>query len=206
MTPAIAGSHRSPGAQLPHLLCVDDEPQVLEGMRDILRRSFRVRVAQSGPEGLELLRQHADGFAVVISDMRMPGMSGAAFLRDAKRVAPLAIRILLTGYADTDAAIRAVNDGQIFRFLTKPCDRDELLRACTGALLQHRVLAAERVVLEQSLHGCVEALTGVLALSSPAAFGRGSRIRSSIGRFAGRGRARTRGSSRSPRCWPRSAR
>ena len=109
--------------------------------------------------------------------MRMPEMSGAVFLREARRCAPTAVRMLLTGYADYDAAVAAVNDGQIFRFLTKPCDRDELKRACAAALAQHRVLVAERELLEQTLHGSVQALTDVLALASPAAFGRSARLK-----------------------------
>lgn len=161
----------------PHILCVDDEPLVLEGLRDTLRRSFEVHVAQSGADGLALLRDRPHRFAVVMSDMRMPVMSGSAFLQQARQTAPLAVRMLLTGYADVDSAVKAVNDGRIFRFLTKPCDRAELLRACAAALGQHRVDATERVLLEQTLHGSVRALTDVLSIASPAAFGRGSRVK-----------------------------
>jgi response regulator RpfG family c-di-GMP phosphodiesterase len=166
------------------VLCVDDEPQVLEGVRDSLSRSFDVRVAESGSEGLALLQQDPDGYAVVISDMRMPVMSGAAFLNQARRIAPNAVRLLLTGYSDVDAAIRAVNDGQLFRFLTKPCPPDELLRACAAALGQHRLLVAERVLLEQTLRGAIKALTDVLALTNPAAFGRGTRLKNGVGLLA----------------------
>jgi response regulator RpfG family c-di-GMP phosphodiesterase len=112
--------------------------------------------------------------------MRMPGMSGAAFLSQARRVAPNAVRLLLTGHADLDAAIAAVNDGQLFRFLTKPCSREELLRACAAALGQHRLLVAERVLLEQTLRGSIKALVDVLALTNPAAFGRAMRLRSGV--------------------------
>jgi hypothetical protein len=106
------------------------------------------------------------------------------FLREARRVAPDVTRILLTGQSDLDAAISAVNDGQLFRFLTKPCEPEELLRACTAGLLQHRLVAAERLVLEQTLKGSVQALVDVLALSSPAVFGRAGRVRASVARFA----------------------
>jgi response regulator RpfG family c-di-GMP phosphodiesterase len=166
------------------VLCVDDEPQVLEGLRDSLSRSFDVRVAESGTEGLALLQQDPDGYAVVISDMRMPVMSGAAFLNQARRIAPNAVRLLLTGYSDVDAAVRAVNDGQLFRFLTKPCAPDELMRACAAALGQHRLLVAERVLLEQTLRGAIKALTDVLALTNPAAFGRGTRLKTGVGVLA----------------------
>jgi EAL domain-containing protein (putative c-di-GMP-specific phosphodiesterase class I)/CheY-like chemotaxis protein len=132
----------------PRVLCVDDEPFVLEGMRDILRRGFAVQLADSGEEGLELLKRDPAGFAVVISDMRMPGMNGAVFLREARRVAPLAVRMLLTGETDAVAAASAVNEGQIFRFLHKPCPSDDLRRACAAAASHHALIAAERALLE----------------------------------------------------------
>jgi response regulator RpfG family c-di-GMP phosphodiesterase len=177
---AFAPSRRTLPADAARVLCVDDEPHVLEGLRDSLRRSFDVRVAQSGADALALLEEEPDGYAVVISDMRMPGMSGAAFLGQARRVAPNAVRMLLTGHADLDAAIDGVNDGQLFRFLTKPCPREELLRACAAALGQHRLLVAERVLLEQTLRGSITALVDVLALTNPAAFGRAMRLRSGV--------------------------
>jgi response regulator RpfG family c-di-GMP phosphodiesterase len=171
-------------ASKPRILCVDDEPMVLEGLRDVLRRSFDVRVASSGAEGLVMLKEQRRDVAVVISDMRMPEMPGSVFLREARRVAPLAVRMLLTGYSDSDAAIKAVNDGQIFRFLTKPCDRTELLQACSGAVWQHRMQKIERDLLEQTLQGSVKALTDVLAITSPAVFGQGSRLKSFVAGLA----------------------
>jgi response regulator RpfG family c-di-GMP phosphodiesterase len=157
---------------------------VLEALRDVLRRSFDVRVATSGREALALLRKEPRAYAVVLSDMRMPEMPGPVFLREARRCAPTAVRMLLTGYADYGAAAQAVNDGQVFRFLTKPCDREELKRACAGALAQHRMLIAERELLEQTLHGAIQALTDVLALASPAAFGRSARLKELTGGLA----------------------
>jgi response regulator RpfG family c-di-GMP phosphodiesterase len=168
----------------PRILCVDDEPMVLEGLRDVLRRSFDVRVAGSGAEGLALLKQQRPDIAVVISDMRMPEMPGTTFLREARRIAPLAVRMLLTGYADSDAAIKAVNEGQIFRFLTKPCDRDELMQACAGALWHHRLQKTERELLEQTVQGSVKALTDVLALAAPAVFGQGARLKDLVAALA----------------------
>lgn len=161
----------------PRILCVDDEPFVLEGIRDRLRRSFDVKTADGGIEGLKMLTAEPDGYAIVISDMRMPGMAGDVFLREARTIAPHAVRMLLTGQADVEAAIRAVNNAQLFRFLAKPCDGEDLLRACAAALSHHRLLTAERVLLEQTLRGAVEALVETLALASPAAFGRGGRVK-----------------------------
>jgi response regulator RpfG family c-di-GMP phosphodiesterase len=161
----------------PRILCVDDEPQVLEAMRDRLHRSFDVQVADGGINGMKALQAEPDAFAIVISDMRMPGMAGDVFLREARNIAPHTTRMLLTGQADVDAAIRAVNQAQLFRFLTKPCEGDELLRACAAALSHHRLLTSERVLLEQTLRGAVEVLARTLALASPAAFGRTERIK-----------------------------
>src|SRR5687768_872607 len=107
-------------APLPVVLCVDDEPQVLAGLSVSLRRRYEILTATSGAEALAVLARRPD-VAVVVSDMRMPGMDGAAFLAKAKEIAPDAVRVLLTGYSEIDAAMNAVNQGQIFRFLTKPC-------------------------------------------------------------------------------------
>jgi response regulator RpfG family c-di-GMP phosphodiesterase len=168
----------------PRVLCVDDEEHVREGLRDLLRRSFQVRTAESGVDGLELLRAEPDAYAVVVSDMRMPVMSGGAFLNEARRVAPNAVRLVLTGQTELGSAVAAVNDGQVFRFLTKPCARDDLLRACAAAVHQHRLIASEKVLLEETLRGSIKALTDVLALTNPAAFGRASRIKDSAAALA----------------------
>jgi response regulator RpfG family c-di-GMP phosphodiesterase len=109
--------------------------------------------------------------------MRMPVMAGDAFLREARIAAPDAVRILLTGHADMDAAVRAVNHAHLFRFLTKPCAAEELLRACAAGVGQHRLVTAERVLLEQTLRGSIDALASTLALANPAAFGRGARLK-----------------------------
>jgi response regulator RpfG family c-di-GMP phosphodiesterase len=174
----------NPDGTRPRILCVDDEPHVLDALRDILRRNFDVRVATGGEEALAILGEDPDGFAVVISDMRMPGMSGSDFLRAARAVAPDAVRMLLTGHADLEAAIRAVNGARLFRFMTKPCDSGELVQSCAAALEQHRLQIAERVLLEQTLRGAVDALAEVLALTNPAAFGCAGRVKAVAGKLA----------------------
>jgi DNA-binding response OmpR family regulator len=161
----------------PRILCVDDEPYVLDGLRDVLRRSFDVRVATSGATGLSMLRDEPEAYAIAMSDMRMPVMSGADFLRQARTVAPDAVRILLTGHADLEVAIKAVNGVRLFRYLTKPTDSGELLRTCAAALGHHRQQAAEQAVLEQTVHATVDTLSDVLALANPAVFGRASRVK-----------------------------
>lgn len=178
--PAAAPAVASARARL---LLVDDEPAVLEALALNLRRSYDVVTATSGDYGLEYLMAESD-FAVVISDMRMPKMDGATFLSHARETAPDAVRILLTGQADLDAAIKAVNQGQIFRFLTKPCPRDILRGAIDSAVAQHRLLTGERVLLEQTLRGAVKMLVDILAITSPAAFGRAHQIKTRVLKLA----------------------
>jgi response regulator RpfG family c-di-GMP phosphodiesterase len=168
-----------------HVLCVDDEPQVLEGLCLHLRRRYDVATATSGAKALELL-QADPSIAVVMSDMRMPGMDGAAFLHRAFELAPDATRLLLTGEADLNSAIAAVNEGRIFRFLSKPCPPPALLAAFEAGAEQHRLVTSERVLLQQTLHGSIKALTGVLALTSPASFGRATRLKQAVSELAGK--------------------
>lgn len=158
------------------VLCVDDEPNVLAALTLHLRRKYEVRTAQSGADGLAVLRAEPD-VTVVVSDMRMPVMDGVAFLAQACVVAPDAVRVLLTGHADFASAIQAVNEGHVFRFLTKPCVPTALLGAIDAAEKQHGLVTAERVLLEKTVRGCVEALTDALSLTNPASFGRASRLR-----------------------------
>ncbi|HEX7622182.1 MAG TPA: response regulator [Anaeromyxobacteraceae bacterium] len=165
------------------ILCVDDEPNVLEGVALHLRRRYAVVTAAGGALGLEALRR-TPATAVVISDMRMPGMDGVAFLRTVREVAPDVVRILLTGQADLESAIAVVNEGQVFRFLTKPCPAPALLVAVNAAVDQHRLVTSERVLLEQTLHGSIKALTDVLSLTNPAAFGRATRVRQLVAELA----------------------
>jgi len=160
----------------PALLCVDDEPLVLEGLTLHLRRAFTLTTATSGAAGLEILKEKGP-FAIVMSDMRMPGMSGAEFLAKVREQWPNTVRVLLTGQSDLQSAVAAVNEGQIFRFLTKPCPPDVLLGALGGAAKQHELLLSERVLLEQTLHGSIKALTDILGLANPVAFGRANRAK-----------------------------
>src|SRR5262249_51713717 len=133
-----------------------------------------------GPEqGLELLSK-AGPYAVIVSDLRMPGMNGIQFLAEAKAIVPDSIRIMLTGYADTSAAIAAVNQGNIFRFLNKPCVGEVLNHTLLAALEQHRLVTAERVLLEQTLRGSIEVLTEMLSLSSPDVFSQTARLRECV--------------------------
>jgi FixJ family two-component response regulator len=162
-------------ADAPKILLVDDEQRVLDGLAMHLRRNFTVLTATSGAAGL--VRLSADGaITVLVSDMRMPTMNGATFLARARAIAPTTVRMMLTGQADIASAIAAINDGQIFRFLTKPIAPPNFLAAVTAALAQHRLIVSEKVLLEQTLRGSLRTMTEILALSSPEIFGRATRI------------------------------
>jgi len=158
------------------ILCVDDEANVLAGFQRGLRRQFELEVAAGGDAALALLEKDTS-FAVIVSDMRMPGMSGLQLLQRVKQRWPDIVRVMLTGNADQQTAVDAVNEGAIFRFLTKPCPPDRLAATLTAALEQHRLLTAERTLLEDTLHGSVRTLTDILALLAPETFGRGQQLR-----------------------------
>ena len=161
----------------PRVLCVDDEPKILEGLAVNLGRSYQIITATNGQKALDVLRESRNSIAIIISDMRMPVMDGATFLSRARQIAPDAVRILLTGHSDIDSAIAAINEGQIFRFLTKPCLPSTLRATLDAAMKQYELVTAERVLLEQTLRGSIQALVDVLALSNPALFGRALRLK-----------------------------
>lgn len=170
-------------AARPRLLFVDDEPYVLEGIQRSLYKEFQTDVANGGEEGLQKL-QTSGPYCVVVSDMRMPGMDGAEFLAKVHERAPDTVRVMLTGYADVQAAMRAVNQGRIFRFLNKPIAPDELILTLRACIEQYRLLRAEKELLENTLAGAVRVLTEVLSLTNPVAFSKGSRIREYVKHMA----------------------
>ena len=162
--------------ELPFILCVDDEPRVLDSLVANLRRYYNVLTANGAHTALQVLKDRAAP-AVVVSDMRMSGMDGATFLKQVKHLYPETTRVLLTGDPGRDAAVAAVNQGQIFRFLTKPCPPDALRAAIDAGVIHHRLLTAEKVLLQETLIGCIGALVDVLAITNPVAFGRTTRVR-----------------------------
>ncbi len=156
------------------ILFVDDEPNVLSGLKRLLRKDYEFDVAEGGPAGLEQMGEHT--YAVVVSDMRMPGMSGEEFLAKAHIEQPDAVQIILSGQANLESTVAAVNEGNIFRFLVKPVDKPNLTAALDRALRQYRLVNAERELLERTLSGAVAALTEVINLVSPAASRRTSHV------------------------------
>lgn len=127
------------------ILCVDDERNILSALRRTLRsENYVIHLAESGAQGLEILAQHA--VDLVISDMRMPEMDGAAFLSQVSERWPKTMRILLTGYADVSSTIEAVNKGNIFQYISKPWDENEIKLAVKQAL-DKKALEEERMRL-----------------------------------------------------------
>jgi FixJ family two-component response regulator len=158
------------------ILLVDDDSNVLDGYRRGLGREFLLETATGGDQALPLIEKNGP-YAVIVSDMRMPGMSGTQLLSAVKSAAPDTVRIMLTGQADMETAIDAINEGNIFRFLRKPCTREAMAKTLTAALVQYRLVTAEKQLLEQTLSGSVQVLTEVLSLVNPAAFSRAERAR-----------------------------
>lgn len=167
----------------PHILCVDDEPRVLEGLALHVRKHYRLSTALNGPAAL-LVVDSPDPPVVVVSDMRMPEMDGATLLAHVRERSPDITRVLLTGQADIDSAVAAINQGQVFRFLTKPCAPQAFLAAVRDAVDQYRLVTSERVLLEQTLRGSIAALAEALSLSNPLSFGRSVRIKNHVEEIA----------------------
>jgi response regulator RpfG family c-di-GMP phosphodiesterase len=165
------------------VLLVDDEMAILEGYQRLLRNEFHTDIAAGGAAALTAISSKGP-YAVVVSDMRMPGMDGVQFLNKVKATQPEIVRIMLTGNADLQTAVSAVNEGNIFRFLTKPCTKETLAKTLTAGLMQYRLVVAEKELLEKTLSGSVSVLTEVLSLVNPIAFSRSARIRRYIHHIA----------------------
>ena len=159
----------------PKILFVDDDPLALEGLSRSVYREFKADLAEGPEAGLEKIKN--DGpYIVVISDMRMPVMDGAEFLSRVRNIAPDSIRVMLTGCADTEAAMRAVNEGRIFRFLNKPVTGEDLALTLRGCVAQYDLMRREKELLEKTLTGVIRVLAEVLQLANPVAFSKGARI------------------------------
>ncbi len=155
------------------VLFVDDDPSILEAHRRRLRRDCTVETATNGADALRLVNaatESGNPYAICVSDLRMPGMDGARLLELVKAGAPDTVRILLTGHADVETAISAVNRAGVFRFLLKPCEPAELSAALEAAAAQYALVTSERELLEQTLRGSIAAFLEALSLAHPRAF------------------------------------
>ncbi|MCC6653470.1 MAG: response regulator [Candidatus Eisenbacteria bacterium] len=161
---------------LTRVLFVDDEPNILEAVRRSIRGPFELVTAYGGEEGLRLIDE-GPPFTVVVSDLRMPVVDGLTLLTHVYTQSPETIRILLTGHADLDAAVNAVNNGQLFRFLTKPCPGSLMRATLKAAIEQHRLISSERILLQHTLRGSIRALSEMISLVHPAVSAHTSRVR-----------------------------
>lgn len=159
------------------VLLVDDDSNILQGYRRSLRGKFDVHVALGSEIALEMIHLEAEPFAAIVSDMRMPGMDGIEFLKRVTELSPNTVRIMLSGHADQQAVIDSVNEGQVFRFLSKPCEQQTLAQTLELALSHYQLIVSEQELLSQTLTGSMHVLTDILSMVNPAAFGRASRVR-----------------------------
>ena len=166
------------------ILFVDDDEKVLAMFKRNLGHRFQMDTSSAPEAALELVRQ--GGVAVVVADLRMPKLDGFAFLAQVSEISPLTVKIMLTGHADLDAAIAGVNEGRLFRFLTKPCPTETLIRSLEAALEQYRLVTAEKELLRGTLQGSIKVLTEILGQTNPEAFGRSERIKRLIKNLAQR--------------------
>ncbi|MDD3365433.1 MAG: response regulator [Syntrophomonas sp.] len=157
------------------ILLVDDDPNILSSYQRMLRKKYFLGTAESAREGIAVIKEQGP-FAVVISDFRMPEMDGVKFLAIVRKLTPDTVRIMLSGQADMEVAIEAVNQGNIFRFLNKPCPIDLFLSSISAAVDQYELLMAERELLDNTLKGSIRVLIDILSIVSPLAFKQASRL------------------------------
>lgn len=167
----------------PKILFIDDDANLLAAFQRNYRNKFNFDVALGGEEAIRLMHS-AGPYAVVVADMNMPEMNGVEVLEQIRELAPRSVRMMLTGNADQETAIKAVNRGEVFRFLNKPCPPDILVPAIEAALKEYHHRQLEREMLESTVAGSIKMLTEVLGLVSPDALGRGQHLRDLLARFA----------------------
>jgi len=157
------------------ILFVDDEISILSGLERLLSSQYEVITADSGKQGIIALKENGP-IAVVVSDYRMPEMNGVEFLSSARQISPDTVRIMLSGHADMQVATDAINEGNIFRFLVKPCQHELLIKTLNAAIEQHRLIMAEHELLENTVRGSIKVLGNILSMISPLAFNCSDRV------------------------------
>ena len=161
------------------ILIVDDEEMLLKNISWNHRDDFEITTALGPHKALELIESEGP-FAVVVSDMRMPEMNGIDLLTKIGTIQPETVRMMLSGFAELNTTIAAINKGHIFRFLTKPCDDSDFATALRSGLKQYELVQAEKELLEGTLRSSVKVLAEVLSLVNPLAFGKAERIRATV--------------------------
>ncbi len=158
------------------VLFVDDDTNMLDTFRRILHHKYQVDTASTPIEAFQEMNKSGP-YAVIVVDMKMPEMDGVHFLQKVKEMFPDTVRIMLTGHGDMQVSMEALNSGQIFRFLTKPCSQEDMTRALDDAIAQYRLITGEKELLEKTLTGTVQVLMEILSLTNEEAMGRASRIK-----------------------------
>lgn len=164
------------------VLFVDDDPNVLAGYSRALRKQFTFDTANGGEDALTLLETKGP-YAVIVADMRMPGMDGIQLLSKVRDRWSDTVRIMLTGNADQQTAIDAVNTGNVYRFLTKPCPPENLGLAIEAAMKEYAMVVGERELLENTLAGSIRVMMDILAAIDPRLFGRGQQLKEQMRTF-----------------------
>ena len=157
------------------ILLVDDDVNILKSFARLFSKDINITIATDGKDGLVKVAEEGP-FALIISDYKMPQMNGLEFLTRVRHFCPDTVRILLTGYADLDTAIKAVNDSNIFRLLTKPCPKEMMKKAIDDGIKQYRMVMAEQELLEKTVNGAVKVLVEIMSMVKPSVFGSASRI------------------------------
>ncbi|MCB0353600.1 MAG: response regulator [Bdellovibrionales bacterium] len=161
------------------VLFVDDNEGVLQSMQRQFRKQFDVLIANSGQTGIDLLAAERS-VAVVVADMRMPGMDGVEFLRRVQETSSSTVRVMLTGNVDQTTTIRAINEGKVFRFLTKPVDQSALLNTLLDACEIYRLRIAEQELLNDTVKGVVALLSELISFIDPELYGFSSTLQLNV--------------------------
>lgn len=166
----------------PRVVMVDDEPNILSAYRRSIGRKYDLQTYEGGPKAIEAFRAGVDA-AVVVTDMRMPEMSGVEFVQAARKIRPDSVYVMLTGNADQQTAIDAINQGRVFRFLNKPCPPEELDQTIRSALRQYELIHAEKTLLRETLMGSVKLFAEIMTLSDPDLAEASKQIRADVRRL-----------------------
>lgn len=165
------------------VLFVDHEPKVLDAIRQQLQHDYEIQTALTGRDALQRLEETPE-MAVVVSGLRMADMSGPELFATVRHKHPHCVRMILADQADAEVAIAAINEGNIYRFLTKPCAEACLRSALDAGIEQYQLTSSRRDLLEKTLQGLVETLTDILGLTNPMARYRTARIRQYVAAMA----------------------
>jgi ActR/RegA family two-component response regulator len=158
------------------VLFIDDDVNLLKSFKRLMNDEFNVVTAQSPEMGLQIMEKQGP-FAIIVSDMKMPGLSGVEVLNCAHKINPDTVRVLLTGFAEYQYAIDAVNIGKVNTFLTKPCDLDTISSVLRDGIRQYQLTLNEKNIIERTYIGMTETIYQILAMTNPVAHSKANRLK-----------------------------